>query len=193
MTSKIKDFALKNDVPIINDEGLAFIINKIKQYNIKTILEIGTAIGYSAISFTMNGASVTSVERNDLMHELAVKHVNELALNDKITLIHDDALTTELVTGKFDLIFIDAAKAQYEKFFNKYEKHLNEGGIIICDNLNFHNLDITKVSRNTRQLLGKIDRFKEFLRNNEHFSTTFYDDGDGMSVSIKNEKTSNDF
>lgn len=193
MTSKIKDFALKNDVPIINDEGLAFIIDKIKQYNIKTILEIGTAIGYSAISFTMNGASVTSVERNDLMYELAVKHVNELALNDKITLIHDDALTTELVEGKFDLIFIDAAKAQYEKFFNKYEKHLNDGGIIICDNLNFHNLDITKVSRNTRQLLGKIERFKEFLKNNNDYSTTFYDDGDGMSVSIKNEKTSNDF
>lgn len=193
MTSKIKDFALKNDVPIINDEGLAFIIDKIKQYNIKTILEIGTAIGYSAISFTMNGASVTSVERNDLMYELAVKHVNELALNDKITLIHDDALTTELVEGKFDLIFIDAAKAQYEKFFNKYEKHLNDGGIIICDNLNFHNLDITKVSRNTRQLLGKIERFKEFLKNNNDYSTTFYNDGDGMSVSIKNEKTSNDF
>lgn len=181
----IKNYALENDVPIITDEGLNFISNKIQENNIKTVLEIGTAIGYSAISFTMNGCTVTSIERNEKMYNLAVENVAKLDLKDKVNLIFDDALLTNKVEGKYDLIFIDAAKAQYEKFFNKYKEHLSENGLIICDNLNFHNLDITKVSRSTRQLIGKINRFKEFLTNNSEYETTFFDVGDGMSVSIK--------
>lgn len=184
--NKIKLQAKNENVPIITDEGLSFILDKIKELKIKKVLEIGTAIGYSAISFAMNGCSVLTLERNNLMYEKALLNIKDYILEDKIEVIFTDALLFELdKESKFDLIFIDAAKAQYEKFFNKYQENLNENGVIICDNLNFHNLDINKVSRSTRQLIGKIERFKEFLKNNPNYETTFYNLGDGMSVSKK--------
>lgn len=184
--NKIKLQAKNENVPIITDEGLSFILDKIKELNIKKVLEIGTAIAYSAISFAMNGCTVLTIERNPLMYEKAISNIKEYNLEDKIDALFADALEFELdKKSKFDLIFIDAAKAQYEKFFNKYQENLNENGVIICDNLNFHNLDINKVSRSTRQLIGKIERFKEFLKNNPNYETTFYNLGDGMSVSKK--------
>lgn len=182
--SKIKEKAVKDNVPIIMDEGLDFIAKKIKEYNVKSILEIGTAVAYSAISFAALGCFVVSIERNTLMYEEAVKNVKETNTKELVNLVFFDALLYE-TDKKFDLIFIDAAKAQYEKFFNKYKKNLNEKGIIICDNLNFHNLNINEVSRSTRQLIQKINKFKEFLSNNDEFATTFFNIGDGMSVSIR--------
>jgi predicted O-methyltransferase YrrM len=83
----------------------------------------------------------------------------------------------------YDMIFIDAAKAQYERFFDKYIPFLKPNGIVICDNLRFHDLDPLKVNRHTKQLLRKIGEFKEFLLNHPAFDTTFYDQGDGMSIS----------
>lgn len=191
VTKKIKEYASIHNVPIVTDEGLEFILSQIKTLNIKKVLEIGTAIGYSAISFTMNGCSVTTIERNNDMFKTAINNVNELGLQEQITLINGDALLIDDLNEEFDMIFIDAAKAQYEKFFNKYKKNLSNNGIIITDNLNFHNLDVTKVSRSTRQLIGKINKFKDFLENNKEFNTKFYDIGDGMSVSVKNEKNNN--
>ncbi|MDY0276886.1 MAG: O-methyltransferase [Acholeplasma sp.] len=189
-SNSLKEFALKNNVPILSDEGQTFIIKLIKEKSVKSILEIGTAIGYSAISFALEGALVTSIERNEKMYLEACKNVDLFQFNDRITLINEDALLLEIST-KFDLIFIDAAKAQYYKFFNKYKANLNESGCIVCDNLNFHNLDPNKVSRGTRQLLRKINEFKQYLRTNNEFVTSFYDIGDGMSVSVRNEKINN--
>lgn len=183
--NEIKTYAINNNVPIIMDEGLEFIINEIKKRNIKKVLEIGTAIGYSAISFAMEGCFVVSIERDLSMYNEAINNISRMELNNKIQVIHADALTYEINDEKFDLIFIDAAKAQYEKFFNKYSKNLNNNGIIICDNLNFHNLDINKVSRSTKALIKKINNFKTFLINNQHYKTNFYNVGDGMSVSEK--------
>ena len=96
-------------------------------------------------------------------------------------------LETE-IDGKYDLIFIDAAKSQYIKFFEKYKFNLAHNGSIITDNLSFHGLvenpSLTK-NRNTRQLVGKISKYIEFLKNNDEFKTEFYQVGDGVSVSKK--------
>jgi len=186
MLVKIKENALKNNIPIIQDEALAFIIDKIKINNIKTILEIGTAVGYSAISFAVNDILIDTIERENDLYEKAIDNIAIMNLEDKINIIYADALKYE-TDKKYDLIFIDGAKSQYLNFFNKYANNLTDKGIIICDNLNFHNLDIKKVKRRTRQLINKIDKFKDFLRNNNDFTTTFYDVGDGLSVSVKNE------
>ena len=184
----LKMYALENNVPIITDEGINFINQIIKLSNIKNILEIGTAIGYSAISMALkNDVLITSIERDNKMYELAKKNVNNALLNDKIKLINEDALDIDASKiGMFDLIFIDAAKAQSINFFNKFKDHLNNGGVIVTDNLLFHNLiDQEAKTRNLRQLMRKIDNFNKFVVEQEDFDTYLYQIGDGMSLSIK--------
>lgn len=103
-----------------------------------------------------------------------------------------DALEVNLTGVSYDLIFIDAAKGQYKKFFEKFKFFLAEGGVIITDNLKFHGYVGKKEtidSKNLRGIVDKIESYIEFLKSNEEFETEFIDIGDGISVSKrKNEK-----
>lgn len=190
---KLKSYAKENHVPIILDEGLSFLINIIKTKNAKNILEVGAAIGYSSINMAKrSNATVTTIERDDAMYSEAVKNIKDANLEDKIRLLHMDALEAfnEVKNDKFDLIFIDAAKAQYQKFFLTYESLLNPNGIIICDNMNFHMLkeqDQASLSRSVRGLVRKLANFEEWLLKNDNYETTIYDIGDGMSISIRKD------
>lgn len=183
-------YAKENKVPIITYEGMNFLVQLIKLRNIKNVLEIGTAIGYSAISMVLKtDCNVTSIERSEEMYNIACKNVSDAGLQEKIKLIFDDALEVdESILGTFDLIFIDAAKAQSIKFFEKYETILSDKGVIVTDNLLFHGLvDQPVKDRNLRQLLFKIDRFNKFVVDKKGYNTYIYQLGDGMSVSIKEE------
>ena len=116
----------------------------------------------------------------------ALKNIKKFDLENRITLIYNDALDVHL-NEVFDLIFIDAAKAQNQKFFERYEKNLKKDGTIITDNMNFHGLvdtDPKKIeSRNLRQLVRKVKDYKVFLENNKSFNTEFLDIGDGLAIS----------
>lgn len=180
MLNDLKQYAKDHNVPIICDDGLLFLKKTIKQYQVKSVLEIGTAIGYSSIFMALEGCEVTTFERDRNMIELAKKHIEPY--KDQIKLIAEDALLFDGDLGVYDMIFIDAAKAQYQKFFEKYTPYLKQGGIVVCDNLSFHHLDIKKVSRSTRQLIQKLQKFKTYLEIHPHYETTFYDVGDGMSI-----------
>jgi predicted O-methyltransferase YrrM len=184
----LRSFALENNVPIITLEGINFLNQIIKINNAKKILEIGTAIGYSSINMALNSnANIVSIERDEKMYKLAQKNIKEINLQSQISVILEDALeTNELQLGKFDLIFIDAAKAQSINFFNKYKSILSDKGIIITDNLLFHGLINREVkSRDLKQLLRKIDNFNKFVVEQDDFDTYIYEIGDGMSLSIK--------
>ncbi len=185
--TSLEKYAKEKKVPIIQKEGLNFLLKIIKENNIKTILEIGTAIGYSAINMAKidSNISVTTIERNNEMYLQAKQNIKDFKLEDRINLIYGDALFTE-IEGEYDLIFIDAAKAQYIKFFEKYKKNLNKKGIIITDNLNFHGLAKNPEeikSKNLKALVKKINLYKEFLKENKDYSTTFYEIGDGIAIS----------
>ncbi len=183
----LEKYAEENNVPIIQKEGLNFILNYIKENKVKKILEIGTAIGYSAISMALidENIKITTIERNKEMFSLATKNVKDFNLEKRINIIYADALEAE-IKDKYDLIFIDAAKAQYIKFFEKYKSNLKENGAIITDNLNFHGLANNPEeihSKNLKALVRKINNYKEFLKENKEFKTNFYEKGDGISVS----------
>ncbi|MDD5888698.1 MAG: O-methyltransferase [bacterium] len=188
--SKLQKYAKENNVPIMLEDGLNFLTNYIKENNIKNILEIGTAIGYSAIKMALIGKDikVTTIERDEERYIEAKKNIKKFNLEEQITLIHSDAFEVNLNTN-FDLIFIDAAKAQNIKFFEKFENNLRENGTIITDNLNFHglvNIDEKEItSRNVRGIVRKTKAYIEYLKNNSHYQTTFYSVGDGISISIK--------
>lgn len=187
---EIKEYAILNNVPIILDDSINYLNNYIKNHNIKNILEIGTAIGYSAIMMCIKKRDVlvTTIERDENRYLEALKNIKKLNLDKRITLIYKDALDVEL-NDKFDMIFIDAAKAQNIKFFQRFENNLEDNGTIITDNMDFHGLvmmDDKKIeSRNLRQLVRKVKNYKIFLENNNDFETQYLNIGDGLAVSIK--------
>ena len=171
----------------MQDEGCDFICDYIKEHSCKNILEIGTAIGYSSIRFAglADDIKVTTIELDIDRHLKAVENFKSAGLSARITAIHADALTCPL-EGLFDLIFIDAAKAQYIKFFEKYKENLAPGGVIISDNLSFHGMvDDLSLTHNysTKKLVKKIQKYAEYLRTNQEFETTFYEVGDRIAVS----------
>lgn len=183
MLEEMKKYAMSHRVPIICDEGLTFLNEQIKKYKVKQVLEIGTAIGYSALYMAQLGCHVDTFERNQHMIDLAQKNFSLYDQAHDIRLIQSDALLYDQPLDQtYDLIFIDAAKAQYQKFFEKFAPYLNDGGVIVCDNLAFHHLDKQKVNRNTRQLIHKLEKFIDYLKQHPLYDTEFYDVGDGMSV-----------
>ena len=190
---ELKEYAKENKVPIIFDDGLSFLEAIIRTKRPQNILEIGTAIGYSAIRMSKAcNSDVYTIERDPKMFEKATENINKAGLNEKIHIIFKDALEAfdDIKNIKFDLIFIDAAKAQYHKFFDLYTPLLNEHGIVVCDNMLFHGLvedkdNMENYSRSVRGLIRKLNEFHESLLDNNDFDTAIYDIGDGMSISVK--------
>ncbi len=186
-------YAEENSVPIITDEGRRFLSQMIRLNQAKRVLEIGTAIGYSAIAMAKNDPSIqiVTIERDPSMQKKAKASFEGTGLDNQITLIEADALEYDenALKGPFDLLFIDAAKAQSERFFEKYAPLVRKGGLVITDNLLFHGLleaDAPRSkNRNTRQLIKKIDRFNHWVLNCPGYDTQIYSIGDGMSLSIK--------
>ena len=190
---EMEKYAEENNVPIMTKDGIEFLLGYIKDNNIVRILEVGTAIGYSAIRMctVRDDIVVTTIERDEVRYNEAVKNVNRVGYNDRINLIFGDALEVEL-DGEYDLIFIDAAKAQNQKFFEMFKQNLKPTGTIITDNMKFHGLVDTPIekieSRNLRQLVRKVRKYTEFLESNTEFNTEFLSLGDGIAISKYNTK-----
>lgn len=189
---KIKSYADLNGVPIISDQGLMFLLQMIRVNESINILEIGTAIGYSAINMANISKSILidTIERDAKMYDLAIQNINDCNLQDRIKVYYADALNIDLslLKSSYDLIFIDAAKAQYINFFEKFSKLLSPKGIIISDNLMFHGLvegESHIESRNLRALVRKIHNYNLWLSNHSDFVTLFLEIGDGMALSKK--------
>ena len=123
----MEKYADLKGIPIMEKDGMEFLKQFVKLNNVKNILEIGTAIGYSAINMALMGEdiNITSIERDKDRYIKAVKNVKDFNLDNRITLVLADALNFN-TDEKFDLIFIDAAKSQYIKFFNKFSLNLKE-------------------------------------------------------------------
>lgn len=190
---EMEEYASQHNVPIIEKESIAFIMKYIKANNIKNILEIGSAIGYSSIlmASVSPDVTVTTIERDNTRYMECLKNVKKCNFEQKINVVFQDALEVNLANVEYDMIFIDAAKGQYTKFFEKFQYFLRDGGVIITDNLKFHgNVGKSQEieSKNLRSLVEKIEGYIEFLKENKDFDTTFYDVGDGLSVSVKKDE-----
>ncbi len=187
---QIKEYAELNNVPIMMDDGISFLTDYIHKHRIKKVLEVGAAIGYSAIMMCNVDPelTVTTIERDEKRYLEALKNIKNVGLEDRIQLLYKDAFDVHL-EDTYDLIFIDAAKAQNQKLFEYFEKNLSENGTIITDNMNFHGLvqiDSEEIeSRNLRQLVRKVKDYRLFLENHKQYNTEFFDIGDGIAVSQK--------
>lgn len=191
----MKKFAQEHKVPIITDEGLLFLCQMARLLEPSRILELGTAIGFSTIHLALDlpKVKIDTIERHPDMVLQAKKNIKALKLENRIRVIEADIETLDLkeLEASYDLIFIDAAKAQYIKFFEKYSPLLSKKGIIVSDNLLFHGLVETKekiASKNVRNLVEKIKKYNIYLSSHKSFTTSFFAIGDGMAVSERKTK-----
>ena len=185
--SEIKEYAKEHAVPIMMDDSIDFICKYIEENNVQSVLELGTAIGYSAMRFAnvRDDIFVSTIEIDIERYQQAVRNIHDNNLMDRITVFLGNALSYTF-KEKFDLIFIDAAKSQYINYFEKFKNNLTENGAIISDNLFFHGMveDLSLTHNySTIKLIRKLRKYIDFLKSNQEFETTFYSLGDGISVS----------
>ena len=197
--SLIYDEAIKNEVPIIQDDGLDFLIMLVRLIKPKKILEIGTAVGFSSIMMAKNSSAyIDTIERNQEMYDKAISNIHKLNLDERIHVHFKDALEFDInnLDKDYDIIFIDAAKAQNQKFFLKYSPLLSDNGIIITDNILFHGYvaeynetgDLKEGSKDLKSMVKKIDLYNKWLKNLYGFETKFINIGDGMAITMKKDQ-----
>ena len=149
----IKEYAINNHVPILQDISLDLILLILKLKRPAKILEIGTAIGYSAINFSKylkdEKSSILTIEKDEKMYKEAIKNIENIGLNSIIKVVNADAKeylsTIDERENKFDVIFIDAAKGQYLVFLENALRLVNKGGIIIADNVYFKGRVLSRI------------------------------------------------
>lgn len=186
--SIIEEYAEKENVPIMKKDSIDYLLEFIRKNNIKDVLEIGSAIGYSALKISTTGANVTTIERDEERYKIAVENINKSNYKNQINIILSDALDVN-ISEKYDLIFIDAAKGKNKEFIDKFKKNLKTNGFIIIDNMDFHGLvgkssEIKK--RRLRSLVRKIESFIEYMEDQTEFKVSKINVGDGLYLLERN-------
>ena len=193
----MEDYATANDVPIVHKEMKAFLEVLCKIQKPKKILELGTAIGYSASSMAIASGKdchITTIERDSDMTTLAIENIEKLGLSEQIRVIEGDALEVlSCLSSKYDMIFIDAAKGYYNEFFDYAINLINDGGLIISDNVLYKGMiaEDDLVKRRQKTIVGRMRDYLIMLCNHDKLTTSIIPIGDGVAISIYNERGKN--
>ena len=185
----LREYARINNYPIMNKQTKELLLSILKISQPKSILEIGTAIGYSALCFEKyTSANIITIELDPSSAEIARNNFKKYKAN--INLINDDAMKAlKKINQGFDFVFIDANKSRYLDYFKITSKLLNKGGIIIADNVLFRgevcNDDIVEKRKNT--LVKRLRNFLAYLTDNEDFQTSVIPIGDGLTISVRRD------
>ena len=196
--NKIKEKAILNYVPIISEDSLEYITNLLKEVKPNKILEIGTAVGYSASNFCRylnideknNESYITTIERNEKRFKEASKNIKELQLEEYINILYGDALDIlpSLKDNTYDIVFIDAAKGQYIKFLEEAKRLVKNKGIIIADNVLFHGLTLSDYNEHrNRTAVTRLRKFLELIEEDEMLTSKLIKVGDGLTISYINK------
>lgn len=188
--NRIKEEALNDKVPILQDESLDLIETVLKLKRPNKILEIGAAVGYSAIKFSKyldgENSKIKTIELNEDRYNIAVKNIADMELQDKIEIINDDAtkyLATIPDTEKYDVCFIDAAKGQYNVFLEQALRLTKSGSIIIADNVLWHGLVLSDYNEHRhRTAVTRLRTFLKTIKEDERLDTKVFTIGDGVAI-----------
>lgn len=186
---ELEEFAKVNSVPISQPETIKLIELLIKIGNVKNVLEVGTAIGYSAIRMAESGAEhIDTIEINPDAAAYAKKSIYHMKLEDKINVIEGDAKEVLAdMSGEYDLIFIDAAKAQYNEFFKHCMRMLRRGGILFSDNILYKGMTATDelVKHRKITIVKRLRKYVDMLCEIPELETDILPLGDGVAISVK--------
>ncbi len=188
--AEMEKYARENDVPISQPETIKLLELLIKISGAKSVLEVGTAIGYSAIRMAKSGAAhIDTIEINEKAADRAKRNVLSVGMSDKINVISGDANEVlPALDGEYDLIFIDAAKAQYGRFFEHCMRMLkNDGGILVSDNILYKGMTATDelVLHRKRTIVKRLRDYVDMLCRHPLLDTDILPLGDGVAVSLK--------
>ncbi len=185
--NKIKQKALENHIPIIMDDTLEKIKEIIDKENPKRILEIGTAVGYSAICFAIcsKEAIIDTIELDENRANEAIENIKTLELNDRINVMLGDAVNIlpNLKSG-YDIIFIDAAKSKYSIFLDEGIKLVKKGGLILADNVLYKGYVMSDYNKHKQRTA--VRHLREYIKEvteNPMFETEILEIGDGLAIS----------
>lgn len=190
-------YAKEHRIPIMDPVSMNFVTQLVNIHQAKHVLEIGTAIGYSALRIAKANEHVhiTTIEKNDNMYTLAKKNIESYDKKKQINVLHGDAI--ELIpqilkkNRQIEFVFIDAAKGQYKRYFQLVADVLPARGVIVCDNVLFQGYvvrDEMIERKRLQKLVQKIQSFNDWLVTNDTFHTSIVPIGDGLTISVKKEK-----
>ena len=188
----IKAKALEDHIPIIMDDTLEYILSMYKEYKISSILEIGTAVGYSAICFTEilnENGFVDTIERDEDRINQAKENIKKAEVQDKINIFSGDAVEIlPTINKKYDMVFIDAAKGKYPFFLNEALRMLNENGVILADNILYKGYVMSDYNKHKQRTAVK--HLREYIKEtteNPELETQILQIGDGLAVTKRRE------
>lgn len=189
---ELEQQALRDGVPIIRKETQSFLRVILASVRPKEILEVGTAIGFSALLMSeMNPVDchITTIEKYDKRIPVAKENFARAGKSQCITLLEGDALEIlEKLKGTYDFIFMDAAKGQYINFLPEVQRLLKKGGMLVSDNV-LQDGDIVQsrfaVTRRNRTIHARMREYLHVLHHHPDFVTTLLPVGDGMSISVR--------
>lgn len=192
LVNSIRREALDDNVPIIRQESESLLKVMLRLKQPKHILEVGTAVGYSALLMSENVSEdchITTLEKYEKRIPIAKSNFEKAGKTEQITLLEGDAtdILKEL-EGPYDFIFMDAAKGQYMAFFEDTMRLLAPGGILISDNV-LQDGDVIEsrfaVTRRNRTIHSRMREYLYTLTHHDELTTTILPIGDGMAVSVR--------
>lgn len=184
---EIKEKALNEHIPIIMDDTLEVVGRVLEELKPNKILEIGTAVGYSAILFSKylcEGGKIDTIERDEERIAEAKINIKDLNLEEKINIISGDAVEIlPTLNEKYDAIFIDAAKGKYPFFLKEAIRMLSDRGIIIADNILYKGYTLSDYNKHKqRTAVRGLREFLKELEENENLKTELLEVGDGLTI-----------
>lgn len=190
MLKQLEDYAVDNNVPIVHKETAKFLEFMVNVKKPLKILELGTAIGYSAILMALNSkANITTVDRNESMIEKAAQNIKKFGLDDRIEILNGECVDVlkGLNKEEYDIIFIDAGKGHYGQFFNECIRLLKEDGIIIADNVLFRGMvpNNDLLQRRKITIVKRMRSYLTMVSKNSDLITSVIPMGDGIAVTTR--------
>jgi len=187
---EMEEYALKHHVPIIHPEVAQLIRILIKSNSMRSILEVGTAIGYSAIQFAQamgEDGHLTTIEREPEMVFLARDYIKRAGLEDRIDIIEGEAEEVlNSLNDSYDCIFLDAAKGHYMDFLQSSLRLLKDGGLLISDNVLFRGMVASDdlVKRRKITIVKRMRNYLKHISNHPQLTTSVIPIGDGLAISL---------